>query len=685
MSTAEQHPRKKLRSDLDKGDWSLTKVLGNSIDHLGFKHGTQQDRLLVDKTLLCKAFFDSEATVVCVSAPARFGKSVNIDIIEKFFDILTLGDLKDSTTYSYRTPSGPLVPEAARANRAKLFEQTLLREHHPEFFNKHFCRHPVIYTNFTVTQYDGAKPEYVYKRLLWNLSITAKQWLDVFDCKDLTAEQQERYKALKAMYGIVRADRSKNFNDWQSYKTSPKALFACLEDFVASISSERYIIIAEKCDEIFVEIQGKPWEQELRPVLLDLLVRMLKNNNQLLKALLVSTFAIPLDELDLDSTTSVIPAFNNCFHHSVDYPLTSEQAIASMFGFTSSEVCEIIRKVRLDDQNKHVLDCYGGYSFGYTEARFNPAQVLTYLSTVKRQQGNELGAVKNSTAQRYRNGLNLLRYYCFTPEDSVNSIVRKASPELLMLVLRLVSDYDHGTSSCFIWPSAEIMARQCKNAELSNFVLDPSANPGNTNADSSVDRIVTLLVLLGYLTIGNNNALRIPNSAMRDMWENLRLLATFKTRVQVEQDSQQHELIDSLFSSETDTICFEFTNTLQQISTDSRNYSPKTQLEFMCRVLLSKLEIMRYTFDHRPARLEYNAQFLADPQLDTPWTIKLLPFGRYIQQLTLTLCFRNTSAVLLPNEQAMAVDPSNEEPQHGIQLNLAVLIDNSNATVSAPN
>ncbi|KAJ2451582.1 hypothetical protein EV183_003511 [Coemansia sp. RSA 2336] len=676
MTPAEQHPRKRLRSNGDQDDWPPTRVLGSNLGYSGFRRGIQSDRLFVDKTLLCKALFDSEATVVCVSTPPGFGKVVNTDIIEKFFDVLTLEDMKDSASYSYQKPSGPVVPETARASREKLFEQTLLQERHPEFV-KHFCRYPVMYINFMVTQYDSARPEYVYKRLVWSMLSAVKKWIDAFDCSELSGEQRERYEALAAMESTVSADIRKDFKDWQQYEPSPKALFDCLSDFVASISSERYIIIAEKCDDVFIRIQGKSWEPELRAVLLELFERMFKNNNRLLKAMLISIFAIPLDELGLDSSASIIPAFNNCFHSPVDYPLTSEQAIAAMFGFTSPEVCGIVSNVKLAEQEKQVLDYFGSYSFGYKDGRFSSGQVMTYLFTLTSQ--------KNQSTDHYKSWLRLLRHFNFTPHDSVKSIVRKASPELLLLLLRLIGDYDHGGSSCFIWPSAEIKDQQHSQDELSNLVVDLSTNPGNTDAESSVDKIATLLVFLGYLTVGHNNALRIPNNAMRDMWENLRLLATFNTQLQVEQYDQQHELISSLFNGETDTICSEFTSLLEQITADSRTYAPHTQLEYMCRVLMSKLTIMRYMFEHRPAGIEYDARFLADPQFDTPWIIKLQPFGRYTQALTVKLCFRNIATVQLPNEQAAVANPSSEElsdkPQHDIQLNLAVLIDNNSVTV----
>ncbi|KAJ2851175.1 hypothetical protein IWW36_001314 [Coemansia brasiliensis] len=688
MST-EDYPRNNIRSSSDKGapvDWSPTKIHGSNVEYADFKCGVNYDRLFVDKTLICKAFFDIKESVVCVSAPARFGKTTNTDILEKFFHILTFDDMKESGPFfNYREPPGPFDLETARANRAKLFEQTLLHESQPSFFSEHFCRYPVIYINFMVTRYDSEKPEYFYKRLLFNMLTSVQHWTNMLNCSGFNDKQKEQYEALKAMNASVSADLKKSFDNWQNYKNSPKALFACLSDFVASLSSERYIIIIESCDMPFIELQGKPWEQGMRPILLELFTQMLKDNDRLLKALLLGTYAIPLNYLGLDSL-NIIPAFNGCSQQQVEYPLTNEQAIASMFGFTASEIYAIAGRMNLNEQDKQLLNYYGGYNFGFKDARFNCAQVISCLTKIKKHPNDQLDTAQSNPIQKYKDNLNMLRLPISKAHDIVKSITRKPSPELLMLVLRLISDYDNGTSSCFFWSTAELKAERCQHADdsLSNFSLDLLAYLGNTTAESSLDAIMTLFVCLGYLTIGGNNALRIPSGCMRDMWESLRLLATFGTAVQVQQDAQQHRLIGSLYNSEVDLLCHEFTSALQQISADGQNYSQQVQLEFICRSLLSKLSTMRYTFEHRLANLKYDAQFLLDPQFDKPWSFTLLPFGRYIQILTVTLCFKRSSSLAASEEQTkidVASSHHNSNAQHHLQLNLVVVIDKDNAAV----
>ncbi|KAJ1837484.1 hypothetical protein LPJ70_005838, partial [Coemansia sp. RSA 2708] len=81
-----------------------------------------------------------------------------------------------------------------------------------------------------------------------------------------------------------------------------------------------------------------------------------------------------------------------------------------------------------------------------------------------------------------------------------------------------------------------------------NFVLDPLVYPDAVRTEASIDSFVSLTLYLGYLTVGVDNSLRIPNNGMRDLWEQIRLMATFGTWDQIQQDIAQHQLIDSLFS-----------------------------------------------------------------------------------------------------------------------------------------
>ncbi|KAJ2183785.1 hypothetical protein EV181_004710, partial [Coemansia sp. RSA 532] len=118
---------------------SPVKVHGTIINVSGdFGRVARQGGIVLDKSLLCKALFDTHAPIrVCL--PRRFGKTFNLSVIEEFFNVITCKDAK--------LVDGNVDKAAGRANRMELFKDSLLRGEHPEFFEEHFCKTPVIRIN----------------------------------------------------------------------------------------------------------------------------------------------------------------------------------------------------------------------------------------------------------------------------------------------------------------------------------------------------------------------------------------------------------------------------------------------------------------------------------------------------------------------------------------------------------
>ncbi|KAJ2653170.1 hypothetical protein IWW40_000536 [Coemansia sp. RSA 1250] len=368
-----------------------------------------------------------------------------------------------------------------------------------------------------------------------------------------------------------------------------------------------HIILVDGYDAPLVACQNKPWEQQAQHMYSCVLKHMLKDNEQLLKCVFAGVYNIPLDGLDM---LTVAPAINMCYN-----PRSSAEILGAMFGITHSELNELCGILQTTEQE---VASFGGCSFAHNTQYCSAKQIMKFYRLTIRNRLN-----------------NKLAYHPVPqPAKIVKTIIREASPQLFILALRLLNG---SGDTCFIWPSWELRAEHCHSADelLFNFVFDPSAHPGNIN---SLDKIVTLLVYLGYLTISGNNALQIPDNGMRDMWENLRLLATFGTIVPTQQDTMRQQIIDSLYTGNTDLLHAEFTNALKILASNTQ-LSLQAQLEYICRWILSKLTLSSYTFVRCNANFEYDQKFLANPRLNTPWTITLLPFGRYIQPLKVVLCF----------------------------------------------
>lgn len=151
----------------------------------------------VDKTLLIQAVLTHIDSYILVTAPRRFGKSINLTMLQRFFEILP-------------------DEEEQRANR-KLFENTLIEED-SDFMSKHCGKYPVLYLDFrsagSVCSYDtafgfvrkvvqSAFKRHAYLQSSDKLIASDKKmfevWCDNFLCATWAKTDVEIYEALEEL------------------------------------------------------------------------------------------------------------------------------------------------------------------------------------------------------------------------------------------------------------------------------------------------------------------------------------------------------------------------------------------------------------------------------------------------------------------------------------------------------
>ncbi|KAJ2307100.1 hypothetical protein IWW55_001137, partial [Coemansia sp. RSA 2706] len=510
---------------LTAADHALVKIHGSKAGLASFGKAMRGDHIVVDKTLVCKAFFDTEHKLVRVCAPTAFGKTYNLSIIRKFFGVFTRHDMPARGSYvrwNGDDPVNKLDPKLARAEKMKLFKATLLYQQAPAFFAKHFSRHPVIYIRYG--EHSGYSLGRAYCELTTPLLNAAYYWIRAFVSDQLDSSQREQLDKLTKMHEDISGKFRGRDSELESYADAPGTLFACLFEFVTSACQSRCIVLIDAYDKPFRYAKDKPWSDCVQQTYAALLKQIL-DSSLLLKAMLTCSYAAPL-EADSESILDVVPATYSCRQIQPTAEPGSEYA---------------------------------------------------------------LGAI----------------------------------------------DFDHGESSCFIWPSLQLKDNHCASAAdaVHNFVLNPLVHPDTVSTESSIDSYVSLVLYLGYLTVGVDNSLRIPNNGMRDLWEQIRLMATFGTWDQIQQDIAQHQLIDSLFSGKASVVRDDFESVLMQLLSDGGSYSETACLELVCRYVASGLTLSKYTVSKDQRSVAYDRHFLSQPQFGKTWAIELLPFGRYIQRL----------------------------------------------------
>ncbi|KAJ2369382.1 hypothetical protein H4S01_001034 [Coemansia sp. RSA 2610] len=546
---------------LTAADLALVKIHGSKAGYTSFGRAMRNNYIVVDKTLVCKAFFDAEHKLVRVCAPTTFGKTFNLSIIRKFFGFFTRYDVPNNGVYAHWYGSkltDELDPKQACAERMKLFETSLLYQQAPAFFAQHFGSYPVIYIRY------GEHPSYslgrAYRELTAPLLDATYYWIRAFVPDQLDSTQREQLDKLTKMHEDISGKFRGRDAELEGCADAPGMLFACLSEFVTSMLNSSYV----------------------------------------LKAMFAGNYVVPL-EIDSKNILDVVPATYNCNQIQATADLNSEYTLGAMFGFANPEVAELMK-----------------------------------------------------------------------------------------------IDFDHGESSCFIWPSLQLKDNHCASAAdaIHNFVLDPLVYPDAVRTEASIDSFVSLTLYLGYLTVGVDNSLRIPNNGMRDLWEQIRLMATFGTWDQIQQDIAQHQLIDSLFSGKAGIVHDDFESALKQLSSDCDSYSDAARLELACRYVASGLTLSKYAATKNQVNVVYDYQFLLKPQFGKTWAIELLPFGRYNQRLVVLFHFasgRSENAASSADAfEQLAVDSLNTIVDNGdaqpfahcnVRLDLGVAFGNETVIV----
>ncbi|KAJ2767027.1 hypothetical protein IWQ56_003488, partial [Coemansia nantahalensis] len=255
---------------------SPTRVSGSKVvASVKFTNLSRRELCKVDKTLVCKGFWDSieEAGRICL--PRRSGKTYNLTQLLLFFssapEHAKLKDIPDDILLNgMHTPAEVCAMDIATKcyyKREALFDGSLLQTMHPAFFNEHFMKHPVVYINLSM-------------------------------CKGVSLDEFLRNLALR--------------------------MFEAISQYVTERYG-RYILLIDEYDIPFITIRLADWSKEDKSaawgILKLLFQKMLKDNDGLLKGLLVGVFEIPLTEMGSGANNvkdiRLVPAEENDIQSSI--------------------------------------------------------------------------------------------------------------------------------------------------------------------------------------------------------------------------------------------------------------------------------------------------------------------------------------------------------------------------------
>lgn len=281
----------------------------------------EEDRFYIDKTGFIKEWWDSGSTVTLITRPRRFGKTLNMSMIECFF----------SNEY---------------ADRADLFEGLDIWK--DERYRQLQGTYPVIFLSFADVKAGSAEGlRKSYKNIITDVYKKYKHIMDsdVFDDDD-------------RMY-------FKSVNDTMEDETAVMAIKR-LGGYMERRYGRKVIILLDEYDTPMQEawLSGY-WDEAVR-FFRNFLGSTFKTNPYLYKGIITGITRI--------SRESIFSDLNN-----LDVVTTTSDDYAVSFGFTEEEVFRALDDMGLGQEKQGVKKWYDGFTFGKYTDIYNPWSITSFI------------------------------------------------------------------------------------------------------------------------------------------------------------------------------------------------------------------------------------------------------------------------------------------------------------------
>jgi hypothetical protein len=289
-----------------------------------FKELIEGNYYFVDKTSVIKEFIQNSAQVILTPRPRRFGKTLNMSIIKYFFD------MNEENKHLFKGLKIEQDKEIMKLNQ----------------------KYPVIFISFKGIKYESM--EDAIKAFASVLSDVYKKYMYLLDGNNMVdIEKREFNKVLNKEADIV------------LLSSSISNLMAYLSEY----HNKKVILLIDEYDVPIQEGYIKGYYEKIISFERNMLSEALKDNNYLEKAMLTGILRVAKE--------SIFSGLNNLKVSSLTGFEFSEK-----FGFTESEVIELLKYYNLEKELIKIKDWYNGYIFGNTTI-YNPWSVLNYLDNTR--------------------------------------------------------------------------------------------------------------------------------------------------------------------------------------------------------------------------------------------------------------------------------------------------------------
>ena len=284
----------------------------------------------IDKTNFIKEWWDSKDDVTLITRPRRFGKTLNMSMLECFF----------SNRYE---------------KRGDLFEGLSVWE--DEEYRMLQGTYPVISLTFANVKETNITD--VKKRI--------SQMIADLYTKHLFLVSSERIEEIEKEYihNVVR---------YQSQMPDDIATMAIhkLTDFLSRYYNKKVIILLDEYDTPMQEAYINGFWDELIPFIRTMFNTTFKTNPYAERAIMTGITRV--------SKESIFSDLNN-----LEVVTTTSEKYTDCFGFTENEVFDALEQFGLFHEKENVKHWYDGFTFGDKSDIYNPWSIINYLDKRKFQ------------------------------------------------------------------------------------------------------------------------------------------------------------------------------------------------------------------------------------------------------------------------------------------------------------
>ncbi len=286
----------------------------------------------VDKTGLIKELLDNWGEVNLFTRPRRFGKSLNMNMLQYFFE--------------YGCDS-------------KLFEGLEI-DKETSYLEKYMGKFPVV--SITLKDVNGLDFDEAKAMLRMTIGNEALRFPFLQESTRLSAQEKIKYQRLVKIDTTGRGGFSMSDDE---LKDSLRTLCTLLYKHYG----QKPILLIDEYDVPLDKARQAGYYDEMVTLVRGLFSRALKTNTSLYFAVLTGCLRIAKE--------SIFTGLNNLIVFSV-----TDVNFAAQFGFTSKDVKQLLAYYGLENKLNLIREWYDGYLFGNTEV-YCPWDVINYVSLLR--------------------------------------------------------------------------------------------------------------------------------------------------------------------------------------------------------------------------------------------------------------------------------------------------------------